>query len=314
VWRDLVDADAVETAYRASKAGGGLILACPAVLYEMLRLQNVGLMKKLVRTLCRSCWVRMMPEAYEESMELLGEFRRLRPQWVATPPALDDFIALHEDWSSDRGVWWRARRDPVEAAAILREVEGGRLTIARDRAVRAREAWAGKTPFERMDLDTWTSMFKNNPPGWDGEPVETWRAETLQHYSAAFVDASRGDGSAEYEWLSALVDVKAVRREYASFVRLILYETSASYLRRNWLRWAVGTLQMTRKTGPGTPVDNQISSYLVDADDLVTGDAAFVSIIERVRGFAPVRVARAARVRAETLVPIVTRLLSDDRG
>jgi hypothetical protein len=63
----------------------------------------------------------------------------------------------------------------------------------------------------------------------------------------------------------------------------MLSETDASRMPRSWLRWAVRTLQATRKTTPGTPVDNQIGSYLADADLFVTGDRAFESLVRRIR-------------------------------
>jgi hypothetical protein len=63
-----------------------------------------------------------------------------------------------------------------------------------------------------------------------------------------------------------------MRNDLPSFTRLILYETDVSRLPRSWLRWAVRTSQATRNTSSGTAVDNQISSYLVDADIFVTAD------------------------------------------
>jgi hypothetical protein len=42
VWRYLIDLDSLESVYRAAKRANGVILACPAVLYEMLRLKDDG--------------------------------------------------------------------------------------------------------------------------------------------------------------------------------------------------------------------------------------------------------------------------------
>jgi len=79
VWRYLIDLDALETVYRAAKGANGIILACPAVLYEMLRLEDAPLRQRLVKAICRSRWVRMMPEAFEESEDFRAEIGRLHP-------------------------------------------------------------------------------------------------------------------------------------------------------------------------------------------------------------------------------------------
>jgi predicted nucleic acid-binding protein len=54
VWRYLIDLDALETIYRSAKGAHDLILACPAVLYEMLRLEDVSPRRRLIKAICRS--------------------------------------------------------------------------------------------------------------------------------------------------------------------------------------------------------------------------------------------------------------------
>jgi hypothetical protein len=295
VWRYLIDLDSLETVYRAAKGADGVILACPAVLYEMLRLEDASLRRQLVKAICRSRWVRMMPEAFEESADLKKEITRLRPQWLLPERKHLAFDRLYNDWKGPRGVWWRARVDPARAAAVLRVVEGDRIGRGR---IDAREliAEVGRmTTFERVKLDRWTTTFPLNPGGWDGKPVETWRAETTRYYIEALLVPNSTQSSAPREWLESWVNLNAIRNDLPSFARFFLYETDIPHLPRSWLRWAFGILRATRKTSPGTPVDNQISSYLVDAGIIITADKVFVSIIQR--------------VAAEELVPIATPIL-----
>ncbi len=295
VWRYLIDLDAVETIYRAAKSADSVILACPAVLYEMLRLEDVPFRRQLVKAICRSRWVRMMPEAFEESEEFKAEIGRLRPQWLLHNSDLSVFNRLYHDWHGPRGVWLRARVDPTRASAVLRAVEGNLLDLGRSETRELRAQVGGITTFERVKLDRWTSTFPLKPPGWDGDPVEAWRAETMRFYiDALLVPDSRNSPTAR-EWLEPWINLASIRNDPPSFARFFLYETDASHLPRDWLRWAFRTLQATRKTSPGTPVDNQISSYLVDADLLVTADKVFVSIIQR--------------VTAETVIPIAAPVL-----
>jgi hypothetical protein len=309
VWRYLVDSDGLEAVYRAAKGADGAILACPAVLYEMLRCGDLSLRQRLVKAICRSRWIRMMPEAYEESMELLQETRRLRPLWLITSPNLREFNQLHADWRGERGVWWRARRDAAEAGSWLEEVEGDLVSRARGGTVKLREEMRGQTPFERMELERWTATFPQQPAGWDGKPVETWRAMTLQYFASTLLTRD-GAYAPVREWLQPWLDVRAIRGDLASLTRLILHDTDARRMPRNWLRWAVATLQATRATSPGSAVDNQIGSYLVDADVFVTADKVFAAIVQRLRTEAPVPIARARLVTSANCAAILAGLVS----
>jgi hypothetical protein len=75
----------------------------------VIRLEDVPLRRRLIKAICRSRWVRMMPDAFEESMEFKTEIARLRPHWLLHASDLSYFHSLYNDWSGPRGVWWRAR-------------------------------------------------------------------------------------------------------------------------------------------------------------------------------------------------------------
>ena len=302
VWRYIVDLGALEAVYRVAKDAPGVVLACPAVLYEILRLQDVRLRHVLVKAICRSRWVRMMPEAFEASEEFKREIARLRPQWLLSEADRSYFRGIYEDWHGRRGVWWRARVDPSTAAAVLRMVEGDHLDQARSESLDHRTRIAAMTTFEKVELDKWTTTFPLSPPGWDGEPVETWRAETMGFYISALLMRSANQSPATREWLEPWVNLASIQSDLPSFARFFLYETDALHLQRDWLRWAFRTLQATRKTSPGTPVDNQIGSYLIDADVLMTADKIFFSITQRIAAEGVVPVAEPLLVSPENCV------------
>lgn len=236
VWTYLVDNDDLESLYRAAKGSKAVILACPAVLYEMLRLDDVPLRKRLVKAICRSRWVRMMPEAYEESMELLAEISRLRPKWLLPDPDRALFNRIRSDWAGARGVWWRARRDPAEAARVLRSVEGDLITRARADAVQFQAGMREVATFDTVTLDRWTTTFPLKPKGWDGDPVETWRATTMTYYIDALLNRVSHQPPVAREWLEPMVDLVTVRNDLPSFTRLLLYETDPVHMPRSWLR------------------------------------------------------------------------------
>lgn len=312
VWRYLIDLDGLETVYRAAKGADGLILACPAVLYEMLRLEDAPLRHRLIKAICRSRWFRMMPEAFEESAELRAEIARLRPSWLLSNPDRPAFNRLYNDWKGPRGVWWRARSDPSRASAVLKTVERNRIPLARSEALERRGEIGKIATFETVPLNKWTTTFPLKPAGWDGGPVETWRAETAGYYIRTLLERKTSLPPTEREWLEPWIDLVAIQNDVPSFARLFWYETDASHLPRRWLRWALGTLQATRKTGSGTPVDNQIGSYLVDADLLVTADKVFASIVQRVADEEIVQVATPVLTSVDTCVPMLTALLRQE--
>jgi hypothetical protein len=312
VWRYLIDLDALETVYRAAKGAHGLIFACPAVLYEMLRFEDVSLRRRLIKAICRSRWIRMMPEVFEESAELKEEIARLRPRWLLREPDRPSFRRLYNDWHGPSGVWWRARVDPTKASAILKLVEGDHIDRGRNDARELRAEIGKITTFDTVTLDRWTTTFPLKPEGWDGNPVETWRAEAMRYYIEALLKRDTAQSSAPREWLEPWIDFAAMRNDLPSFARLFLYETDTSRLPRSWLRWALQTLQATRKTSPGTPVDNQIGSCLVEADLFVTADKVFVSIVRRVANEAVVQIAIPVLVTRDNCVATLIKLLRQD--
>jgi hypothetical protein len=312
VWRYLIDLDGLETVYRAAKGAHGLILACPAVLYEMLRLEDASLRRQLIKAICRSRWLRMMPEAFEESAELKEEIVRLRPSWLLREPDRSSSRRLYNDWNGPSGVWRRARVDPTEASAILKLVEGDHIRRGRDDARELRTEIGKITTFDTVTLDGWTTIFSPKPDGWDGNPVETWRAATMQYYIDALLKRDTAQSSAPREWLQPWIDFDVMQKNLPSLISLFLYETDASRLPRNWLRWALQTLQGTRKTSPGTPVDNQIGSYLLDADLFVTADKVFVSIVQRVANEAVVQIATPVLVSVDNCVTTLIKHLRQE--
>ena len=222
VWRYLIDLDELETVYRAAKGANGVILACPAVLYEMLRLENAPLRQRLVKAICRSRWVRMMPEAFEESEDFKTEIGRLRPQWLLHGVDRSMFNSLYNDWKGPRGVWRRARVDPSLASTVLRAVEGNDLERGRSESHELRAQIGGITTFEKVKLDRWTSTFPLNPPGWDGSPVETWRAEALRFYITALLVPDGGQSPATREWLESWINLPSIRNNLSSLGAALL--------------------------------------------------------------------------------------------
>jgi hypothetical protein len=67
---------------------------------------------------------------------------------------------------------------------------------------------------------------------------------------------------------------------------------------RFWLRWAFEHLQMFTSVTPGTPGDAQLGTYLPDADFMVSADRNFLRISEKLRPYAPCKIALTKLVAA----------------
>jgi hypothetical protein len=154
---------------------------------------------------------------------------------------------------------------------------------------------AEKAHFDNFPLE-WVGRPKGHLAGWAGGQVELWRLMSAGLWWSSLVP----DGRAAYrDWLAPFLDLGAVASSEASFNSLWLYELDRHEVPREWLRWAVVQLQSVRKVTPGTPGDNQIATYAYDCDVFVTGDKAFVAILDRIRPHAPKPVAHGRRLRSE---------------
>lgn len=287
VWRYMVDEYAVEVVLKAAKSHGVDIVACPAVAYEALRVNDRDLRRRLVEAITRGSWMRPMPEAFQEAEALRSELARRRPEWINPSPDLRMWHHLRADW--DGGAWWRrARHAPHREAALIDALGGEDLARAREEAQNRRgDARAGGLTYEGINIAEVRAVFETPVPGWDGTPFEPWRVHGMYVWWSHLTDPSLSAGSTLAQWLAPWLLLDAVRRDWPSWLSFWLTETSSASLPHEWMRWATTWVQQTRKVTAGTPVDSQISSYLFETDCLVTSDGAFVQCLEKVRPHSP---------------------------
>jgi hypothetical protein len=98
VWRYVIDNKAQGALIRAARHGSYDVQIAPGVLYETLRLNDVPLRASLVHLMTNPCFHRLKPEAYSESIEILREIVRLRPDWLREVPDLRFFNRYTKDW------------------------------------------------------------------------------------------------------------------------------------------------------------------------------------------------------------------------
>jgi hypothetical protein len=278
VWRYIVDADQVRSLRAVVKEGRARLIVAPAVVYEMLRTRDPALRRKLVRAATLGTWDRLMTEAFEESQAILAVVRRHRPEWLNSDPDLASFFRLRADWTGNFGFWRRARKDPASEARMIAMLEGDVFDRASVEARQNRSDFKA-LQFHDMKLTGWTARLPHPVPGWDGSDIDSWRIQARDVWWHGLVGQRQ---RAYVEWTEPFLDLAAIRRSAASWTHLWFHEVETTEVPREWLRWAVRLLQSTRTVTAGTPGDNQISSYLLDADGFLTADRAFADIVARV--------------------------------
>ncbi|WP_454112117.1 hypothetical protein [Microbacterium aurum] len=291
VWVYLVDAGAVEILRKEAKRLGVTIAACPAVVYECLRAKlDPAAKKSRVDALTRGAWRRLMPEAYKESLEAFQVIKRARPDWVEPAPDLRRWMQIRADW--DHGWWMRARRDTQAEAERIQLMDASDLDVTRSAAATRRQnARDAEITFDNIDFDV-VAVPLSRPPWWDGQPVEPWRVEVATVLRHALAQAN----SPYRDWLSPWLRPSAV--DEADWFRLWTRDATREEMPLAWLRWAFEHVQATRTTTNGTPVDNQIATYLPECDAFATSDKAFAECVEKVRPLSPVPLGRGCKVPA----------------
>lgn len=294
VWRYLVDADAVPLLRQAARKSHHRIAMAPGVFYEALRTGDRQLREKLVGAMASPEWLRLMPDAYTEAMELRNEVFRVRPAWKRSPPDLGLHRRLRFDWVRSKGGFWdRAVSDMEREAALVADTVT--LDRARSEAQDVREDAKGQP---QLPLDAPLDAIQGQPteqmPGWNGDWIDLWRLTSM----AGWIKTLQYPGHAYEEWLGGEIMTAFLRIPSADLTRFWCYDVRSDRLPSQWLRAAMTYLQRFHKVTDGTPVDAQISTYLLDVDLFLSADKNFVRFAQRCRDEAPFMLARAELVSA----------------
>jgi hypothetical protein len=238
-----------------------------------------------------------MPEAFVEAEELRAEITQLHPEWLTSRPVTRSWHDNKRDWQHD--FWKRVRLPTAKMSKIVTAVDEGKLDQARDEARVSRQvARQIGHSIEGLRLDTAHAWYAHEVPGWDGRPFEAWRAFSEARWWETLVLRQH---QTSLDWLEPWLKLDRIHDERPKWVTFWTQECAKERLPREWLRWAMREVQALRKVTAGTPVDNQIATYLLDYDIFVTGDRAFVDCIDVIRQHAP------ARIAASSLSPAGSR-------
>jgi hypothetical protein len=276
----------------------------PGVLYETLRLKDASLRSTLVRLMTNSRFHRLMPEAYSESMEILREIERARPDWLRDKPDIQFFNRLKKDWTRRTGGFWvRCARSPESEARFLSQVECEMIEGAKAQAQLAREEMINSEWKRNPPMDKTLMGFHRPVPGWDGEMVEAWRWDSLIGLSYGLGQ----QGNPYRDWIAPFVELDDGLLGSAAWVEFWLHLADKRAMPRQWMRWAHSFAQRFRRVTPGSPGDTQLFTYFLDTDVVITADKALLDILEECRPYAPCQLPEGKIVPAGA--PVVANLL-----
>lgn len=295
VWRYVIDSQEQVALLHLARTGMYDIQIAPAVLYETLRLKDAVLRARLIKLMTNRRFHRLMPEAYTESMEILDQVKRLRPDWLRPKPDLTFFHRLRNDWSRKTGGFWvRCEASHVQEAKFVDDADGGLMDGARKQSQMARAemiaiGWKTCPPLSEM-----VGGLANPHPGWNGEKVEAWRIDSLNALSCGLSKLA----NPYRDWIGPFVDLDCGLLRSAAWVEFWLHRADAHQMPRQWMRWAFSFVQRFRKTTPGSPGDSQLATYFFDTDLVVTADKVLVDILGECRKYAPRPLPRAVLLPA----------------
>jgi hypothetical protein len=283
VWRFIYDKDGGGQLSRAAKEKGIEIAIAPAVMYEALRTKNPEVRAGLVSLMTLRNWTRVMPEAFEEAEELLGEIHRLAPQWLRRYPNTRHYRKLVNDWQRTSGGFWsRAKEQTDQLVQNLGRIEEPMLTAARLESKLIRKVVTSSNgQFAEPSLQ---QLVEKSLGSIDDPNIadKAWRLSSLYYFTHALSPGR----SVHAEWLGLNVNLRKMLAD-PLWVPFWLNQVSAKNLPRAWIRYAMERLTPLAKINNGTPCDVQIATYCCSCNSFMTADELFAGFLEQCKSAAP---------------------------
>jgi len=282
VWRFVYNNDGGRQLSRAAKEKGIEIAIAPAVMYEALRTKDREVRAGLVSLMTLRNWTRVMPEAFEEAEELLGEIHRLAPQWLRRDPNTRHYRKLINDWQRTSGGFWsRSKEQTDQLVQKLGRVEEPMLAAARSGSKLMRKVVNSSSgQFAGLSLEQ--LVQKDSGVIDDLNTAEAWRFSSLYYFTHALSPGR----SVHAEWLGLNVNLRKMLAD-PLWEPFWLNQVSAKNLPRAWIRYAMERLTPLAKTNNGTPCDVQIATYCCSCNTFMTSDKRFADFLEQCKSAAP---------------------------
>lgn len=299
-WSYVADSGAGPDLLRAALRSHAEILVAPTVVFETLAIGDEQMRKRHMLLLTLPHWHRLMPDAYSKCMELLGEIKRLHPEWLRPQPDRERFRFQRHDWTRKKGGFWQiARENPAQLAEQLGIKEGWQKNLtdlARLEAQQWRDQFREDPSAENWRLHAVTGAPNFSVPGWNGDPVHLWR---LAGWSTMMV-ALNIPGHPYSDWLLPEIDPQRLDPHAPSWGRFWFHEVDPHAMPRFWLQWAFRWLQGFQKYTPGTPADASLATYLPECDLFISADRNIIRNVIACKLDAPCPITDAQKIPGGT--------------
>lgn len=267
---------------------GWTVCTPPATLLEVVATGDEDRRRKMVELLSSGLWVRLRTEADQEASEVVGEVRRLRPNWLRQIAAKGDEARHRTYWT--KTVWRQARNSLDRLHQASKEVHAGAIQYSYEsqlsnRRVRIESGLPPITDLSNQRVVPNDSASPAYLKGWEaGVAVDWWRVHGRDVFASAIHSyeyaRARRSQSAYGDWLDVYVNLSKIQSDWPDFTRFWFDEVDRSRMPRIWTRWAVQTAQLNSKVTSSSGGDDQLSTYLTDCEVFVTGDRRLARAIE----------------------------------
>lgn len=286
----------------------------PSTLLEVVDIPHEDVRKRIILGLATGRRrTRLLTEADSFAAEVIGLIRRTRPEWMLQIP--NPALAARHRTFWQKKVWAEALVD----SSRMHEYQAGQKPI-HDHIVERQKFHRRELLRTKFDLGPLTDLIGSSEgaastglPGWNGNSAAAWRLNLAQltwYHLGVVGPRARltGEDRTMTDWVEPYVDMRRLRSDPPSFVRMWLEEAQVEEVPRNWLNWAVDVVQWTQKVGSGNPADAQHAAYLLDCDVFLTADVRLVHALERVRRDAPFTFASTSLVSGDRAIPTADRI------
>jgi hypothetical protein len=265
---------------------GNTVVLPPSLLAEVMQTPEAG-RRRRVEAMWSTRGIRLRAEADLCTDELCAALQRGRPNWLRAKPD----SAATERW---RRLW--TKRHWMSARYESEKFHQQMLT--RPSAAAAAAWFEAQLSNRQSMMDAGVSgdfidlHMRCSPEesihligGWDGSRTAAWRVQIGDYYWQVLTRGAAND--TERQWLAAYLNIGSAIANASDYRQLWFEELQPADISRQWLRFAVGHTQLSRKVKKSNALDAQHSTYLVDADLFLSGDQAFVAALQEVRRQAP---------------------------
>lgn len=313
LWSSLGDDGSVGDLDAVVQSAGATLCVAPSTLLEVLAIPHEDVRRRIVACMARGPnRERMRTEADTQGEEIASLIRRFKPEWGLKMPRTA-IIERHRTWWLKR-VWREAQEDSTRIHEYQLNQRGVHSEIlARQKANREEMLEAHFVVGPLLEIIASGEAHTGGLAGWDGSPVQLWRLNLAQlawHQLGVIGPRAKltGEDRTLADWVEPYVSLREIRAHREEFVQMWLLDADPKSVARNWINWAVDTLQWTMRITHGNPADAQHASYLLDCDLFLSADSRFLEILETIRGQAPFGFAETKRVSGDRSISTAERI------